>query len=64
MNEIRPIFTTCYKLLEVHEGATTEDDWKAVYAFREGKLDGSDPLAVAMHTAAISELRRQSKLPQ
>jgi len=64
MRQVQNIFRVCFDMLAKHEDVKTEARWREVYAYHEGKLDGNDPLAVAMHTAAISELRRQSKLPQ
>jgi len=59
MNEIRAILAVCYRLLELHEGAETEAQWKAAHSYHEGRLDGNDQFAVQMHTAAILELQRQ-----
>ena len=59
LNQIHAIFAVCYRMLELYEGAGTEEQWKSVYAYHEGKLDDTDTLAVELHTVCVSELIRQ-----
>jgi len=61
MKQIRQIFASVYKMLELHEGAKTHEQWQAVSSYRESRLDENDPLAVDLHTACIGELMRQYK---
>ena len=57
--QIRDIFAVCYRFLAQYADGVSDDDWKDIYRYHEGKLDGNDPLAVTMHTACVEELRRQ-----
>jgi len=59
MNQIRHVFAVCYKLLELHEGASTEEQWHAAYNYHEGRLDASDPLAIELYITCVTELERQ-----
>ena len=61
MNQIRNIFAICYRMLDLYEGSKTLEQWREVHAYHEGRLDEKDPLAVAMHTVCVEELRRQYK---
>jgi hypothetical protein len=61
MKQIQHIFRVCFTLLEKHEGAETEEQWKAAATFCEGKLDPKDRLATDMHIACYTELHRQHK---
>jgi len=59
MKKIAHIFRVCYNLLEKHEGASTEEQFKAAADYHIGKLDASDQFAINMNTVCYKELSRQ-----
>jgi len=62
MKQIRKIFAVCYRMIEIFENKNrTEEQWKIIADYHNGKLDPSDDFAIKMHTICYGELHKQFK---